>query len=81
MKILTDSQFKDIQARVDKLNAALQAANSALVKAQDKAYLASIEREGRENVFTFVRNGNISQIRTMGLLSDDLPAWKEELLR
>lgn len=48
---------------------------------QDAAILTSIERSGRENTFTFIRNGEQYQIVTMGLIGDNLPEWKEKLLR
>jgi hypothetical protein len=42
--------------------------------------LTGIERNGRENTFIFNRNGRIFQIKTMGVLSDNLPEWKRDLL-
>lgn len=44
-------------------------------------YLIGLERVGRVNKFTFARGGKIVEIETMGLISDNLPQWKEELLR
>lgn len=41
--------------------------------------LINIERDGRYNRFTFVINGQIKIIETMGLLSDDLSDWKRSL--
>lgn len=46
-----------------------------------RAVLIGIERSGRTNKFTFVRGAEVHQIETMGLISDDLPKWKEKLLR
>ena len=66
------------------LQAALQTAVSLqaeLEKLKNCSYLIGIERSGRENVFTFARGSEIYQVRTMGLLSDNLPEWKEKLLR
>lgn len=42
------------------------------------ARLSDIRRDGRINVFTFVRDGETFTIETMGLLSDDIPAWKQQ---
>jgi hypothetical protein len=38
--------------------------------------LSAIRREGRSNKFQFVRNGEIFEIETMGLLGDDIQTWK-----
>lgn len=46
----------------------------------DRAYLVSMERAGRVNKFTFVRNGQQYTIETMGLLSDDIREWQAALL-
>lgn len=53
----------------------------SLEEMKKKSFLIGIEREGRENIFTFVRGDKVHQVRTMGLLSDDLPQWKKDLLR
>lgn len=42
----------------------------------DVARLSGIRREGRVNIFTFVRNGEEFTIETMGMLSDAIPEWK-----
>ncbi len=39
------------------------------------ARLSSIERNGRINIFHFVRNGETFTIETMGLLGDDVNDW------
>lgn len=52
-----------------------------LEKLKNHSYLIGIEREGRENIFTFARDNQVHQIKTMGLISDNLPEWKEKLLR
>lgn len=41
------------------------------------AVLVRIDRIGRENVFHFVRNGEVFTISTMGLLSDDVGEWRK----
>lgn len=67
-----------------KYNELLTAANAALDSIQNMEkypVLIGIERTGRVNKFTFVRNKTVHQIETMGLISDDLPGWKEKLLR
>jgi len=48
---------------------------------RENAYLVGIEREGRTNKFIFMRNGKLIQIETIGMISDDLPEWKKQLLR
>jgi len=54
---------------------------NSLEALKQQAVLIGIERNGRVNTFTFVRNGEPYQIETMGLISDNLPEWKEKLLR
>jgi hypothetical protein len=44
------------------------------------AFLVSIERQGRSNFFTFMRNGELIKIETMGLISDDIGQWRKDLL-
>jgi hypothetical protein len=46
-----------------------------------RPYLIAIERNGRENIFTFSRGEATYEVRTMGMLSDNLPEWKKELIR
>lgn len=53
----------------------------ALEQAQNYAYLVGIERVGRVNKFVFMRGEEMIEIETMGLISDNLPEWKERLLR
>jgi len=52
---------------------------NAVKKLQGLAYLVSVERNGRLNKFTFKRGGEVFQIETMGLMSDDINEWKEKL--
>ena len=65
----------------DAMRAAADALNAAQEELRKRAYLIGIERNGRENTFTFMRGEEVHQIATMGLISDDLPGWKEKLLR
>lgn len=68
------------KAQIEQLEAALEraiAANEALSK---RAFIIGIDRQQRMNKFTFMRNGEVYQIETMGLISDDLPGWKKALL-
>jgi len=56
-------------------------ANNQLVESLQKiTVLTNIQRVGRENVFTFRRGDKVVQIGTMGLISDPVQQWKEELL-
>ena len=66
--------------RIEELETALKLALDDNEMLQNRALLFSIEREGRTNKFTFIRNGKFHQIETMGLLSDDLTDWKRKLL-
>lgn len=42
------------------------------------ATLIGIHRDGRMNVFTFARKGEVFKIETMGLLSDNVPQWRKQ---
>lgn len=44
----------------------------------ERATLVSIERKGRMNLFTFKRDGEVFTIETMGLLSDNIAAWRKK---
>lgn len=52
----------------------------SIEKLKNRPILIGIERVGRTNKFTFMRGKEIIQIETMGLISDNIPAWKEQLL-
>jgi hypothetical protein len=52
-----------------------------LEKLKKRPFLIGIERVGRVNKFTFSRDGENYVVETMGLLSDNLPEWKEKLIR
>lgn len=66
--------FNEFKANMDALLAQLE-------KMKDQTVLISIERTGRVNKFTFARGTQVHQIETMGLISDDLPGWKKDLIR
>jgi hypothetical protein len=46
----------------------------------DRACLISITRDNRRIKFTFVRNGQLTTIETMGTWDDDVDGWQRELL-
>jgi len=55
--------------------------NRALKEAENRTVLIDIERTGKKNKFIFVRNRKVHTIRTVGLLSDDVKGWKDQLLK
>ncbi len=57
----------------------LETHQQTLEKLKNLPVIYSIDRRGRENVFTFMRNGKTFQIHTMGLISDDINGWRKEL--
>lgn len=65
---------RELLERLAKLEQALLAVNNL-------AFLVSIERVDRKNRFVFVRHGKVVVVETHTEISDDLPAWKRELLR
>lgn len=50
-------------------------------KNNKRAFLIGIERSGRKLLLTFVRQGEPYQIEAMSMLSDNIPEWKDKLLR
>ncbi|AHJ10751.1 hypothetical protein P106B_68 [Rhizobium phage vB_RglS_P106B] len=66
--------------KLRELEAQLAATRAAAEEMAKHAFIVSIERRERLNVFTFIRNGETYQIETMGLISDDITDWKRKLL-
>lgn len=66
---------------VNKLKTRIDELVSNLKKLEDQSYLIGIERVGKKNKFIFVRNNEVIEVETMGLISDDIPEWKRKLLR
>lgn len=63
-----------------KENAALRAENAALREAlQRYAVIVAINREGSENHFTFVINGEKIVIKTYSTNFDEVEQWKKQL--
>jgi hypothetical protein len=52
-----------------------------LAKLHDRPVLINIDREGRRNRFTFIRNNQAYVIETVGTWDDDLATWKKDLLQ
>lgn len=48
---------------------------------EDRPYLIDIQRDGRKTKFIFTRRGKVFEIETMSLMSDNMKAWKDDLLR
>jgi len=67
--------------QLEQLKESAEIIQTQLLELKDRAYLIKIERKGRENIFIFSRNNKLYQIKTMGMISDNLPEWKEKLLR
>lgn len=63
-----------------RLETALQMLDAMARKFQEANTLISINRDGRQNVFTFIRNNEIHRIRTIGTWDDDIDAWKKLLI-
>lgn len=69
-----------LSARIAEAEERLARAEAAAQEMAKHAYLLGITREGRSNKFVFVRNGEMFEIETMGLLSDDVQQWRKDLL-
>lgn len=76
----TDEQLKRVLSFID----AIKPITQELLKQESKpepsetgAVLVDIQREGRMNVFVFVRNGATFKIETMGLMEDQPDLWRK----
>lgn len=67
-------------ARIEQLESALEDMIKANESLSKRSFIVSIDRQNRVNKFTFVRNGEMYVVETMGLISDNLPEWKAKLL-
>lgn len=47
----------------------------------DLPFLISVERKDGINTFTFVRGGEVYELHTKALISDNMLEWKNRLLR
>lgn len=68
------------KAKVQELESSIKELTKSLSDLQNRAFLISIERKGRYNIFTFVRGVKITQIKTMSLMSDDFEGWIKDLI-
>lgn len=73
MEAVFNAQLAEAQERLDRAEAAAQ-------EMAKHAYLIGINREGRTNKFIFIRGGQMFEIETMGLLSDNPAQWRKDLL-
>lgn len=69
------------RSEYNKLKESVESNLRALEKAADAAVLIQIERNGRLNKFVFARRNEVYQIEVISMLSDNIPEWKEKLLR
>lgn len=51
-----------------------------LEKLRKRSYIIGIERKGRKNIFTFVRDGQLYKIETYNTISDDINGWRKTLI-
>lgn len=73
--------YEQLKLAQENLQSTLKSLDKSQQDLLERPYLIDMERKGRENIFTFSRAGKVSQITTMGLISDDWPTWKENLIR
>lgn len=75
---ISRKKLDELKRLADANVTALEAAKTYV---DDAATLVQIERKGRVNQFVFARRGELHTIETYSMISDDLPGWKEKLLR
>lgn len=74
MPFVSRKQLEEFRAVATALKAELDAI-------KDRPFLIDIQRQGRVTNFTFSRNNEVYKIETMSMLSDNLPEWRDKLLR
>lgn len=74
------AKLRQMEAAFAELEAAHNALLLTVATLRNRPVLIGIERTGKLNHFTFIRDGKITDIETFGTLSDDVNAWKKELL-
>lgn len=72
---------KTLQKQIEILEQRLKEQTEAAEKLASNAFLIGIRTEGRSNIFTFARNGQLFEVRTFSMLSDDVAGWKRDLLQ
>jgi hypothetical protein len=72
-------RVKELEAQNAVLAENLENLTAAARAMDGRAYLFKIDRDGRTNKFTFVRGTELHVIETMGLLSDDIEQWRNDL--
>ena len=72
-------RIRDLEAQNEVLAETLENLTAAARAMDGRAYLFKIDRDGRTNKFTFVRGTELHVIETMGLLSDDIEQWRNDL--
>lgn len=84
LRMARKSRLELAEAKAAELYRQVEAATVALElqhrRNLEKCVLISLHRDGRQNVFTFSRNGEIHRIRTLGTWDDDIDEWKKLLI-
>lgn len=71
---------KAFQDQIAILEKRLDEQTKAAEKLAANAFLIGIRTENRSNIFTFSRKGELFEVRTFSMLSDNVPGWKRDLL-
>ncbi len=77
---ISKQEYANVREAIRRLEEANKQGIKALEEVDKRAFLIGIERNNRMLEFTFVRNKEFTVIKTMSVMSDNLPEWKERLL-
>ena len=71
---VSSSQVQTLKNRIEELLTTIR-------EIEDRPYLIGVERQGKKNKFIFVRKNKVIEVETVGLMSDNIKGWKDDLLR
>jgi hypothetical protein len=66
--------------RAEAAEAALLEANARIDNLKKHSYLVGITRNSRVNRWTFIREGDVFTIETIGSWDDNVESWQKDLL-
>ncbi len=81
MPFISQKKIDKLKIAHDEMMVELDRISKLLDSVSDCAHLTDIERNGRTLKFRFMRNGEVYELETISMMSDNMPEWKEKLFR